>query len=81
MSKNLVYVNLSDSTAKSIRQVFSICYKESVKRSFGEANQNSEYNNLLLSLKWEHLPSAYDQGTTGLGQFMQGKRGLSLFSL
>ena len=34
-SKNLVYVNLSDSTAETFRQVFSICNQESVKRSFG----------------------------------------------
>ena len=33
IKKNLVYVNLSDSAAKSNRQKnFSICYKESVKK-------------------------------------------------
>ena len=39
-------------------------------------SRNCKYWLILHSpFKWEHLPSAYDQGTTGLGQFMQQRGG------
>ena len=81
MSKLFGVCQFVDSMTKSFRPDSTTDNQLSVKESLVYPTKNRDYEYLLLSFKWEHLPSAYDQGTTGLGQFMQGKRGLSLFSL